>query len=483
MRLRVRLPRVNWPLRARLTLWYMFLLACLLALFDVALYSTLSLNLRREIDQSIAARAGEVSSAIMEVLVARSDPRTYLLQGRIVLPTIDVFASPGIYVQVLSANGQVVAKSGNLGEQRLPFLLEDFAAMAQGTASALKTASASGANVRIANAPIMLEDNLVGVVQVGRSLSEMQRTLRELLYLLLGGTALGLLVATGVGSFIAKRALAPVDAATRAAQGIVDAQGLSQRLDYQGPPDEIGRLALTFNRMLERIELLFRLQQRFTADVSHELRTPLTTIRGYLDLLARAELDGDPAERAQVLRIAQEEVERMSRLVADLLLLAQADSGVKLDKIPVELDTLLLDVYRQERPLAGEVQFRLGAEDQAVVMGDPDRLKQLLLNLVDNALKYTPPGGQVTLGLSRAEGWAAVAVMDTGLGIPAEDLPRLFDRFYRVDKSRSRPQGGTGLGLSIARWIAEAHGGSIEVQSEVGKGSTFTVRLPLAPSQ
>jgi heavy metal sensor kinase len=483
MRLRIRLPRLNWPLRARLTLWYISLLACLLALFDMALYSTLSLNLRREIDQNITARASEVSSAITEVLVARSDPRTYLLQGRIVLPTIDVFASPGIYVQVLSANGQIVAKSGNLGEQRLPFLLEDFAAMTQGAADALKTVSAGGADVRLVSAPIMLEDNLIGVVQVGRSLSEMQRTLRALLYLLLGGTVLGLLVAMGVGGFLAKRALAPVDAATRAAQSIVDAQGLSQRLDYHDPPDEIGRLILTFNRMLERIELLFRLQQRFTADVSHELRTPLTTIRGYLDLVARAELDGDLAERAQVLRIAQEEVERMSRLVADLLLLAQADAGVKLDKISVELDTLLLDVYRQEKPLAGGVRFHLGAEDQAVVMGDPDRLKQLLLNLVDNALKYTLPGGQVTLGLSREEGWAAVTVMDTGPGIPAEDLPRLFDRFYRVDKSRARPQGGTGLGLSIARWIAEAHGGSIAVQSEVGKGSVFTVRLPLAPGQ
>jgi two-component system OmpR family sensor kinase len=184
-----------------------------------------------------------------------------------------------------------------------------------------------------------------------------------------------------------------------------------------------------------------------------------------------------------VLRIAQEEIERMSRLLADLLLLAQADAGVKLEKRPVELDTLLLEVFRQEKPLAGEVQLRLGTEDQATVLGDPDRLKQLLLNLVDNALKYTLPEGQVTLGMSREGGWATVTVIDTGPGIPAEDLPRLFDRFYRVEKSRSRPQGGTGLGLSIARWIAEAHGGGIEVQSEVGKGSTFTVRLPLAPGQ
>ncbi|HID63510.1 MAG TPA: hypothetical protein EYP49_12340 [Anaerolineae bacterium] len=165
----------------------------------------------------------------------------------------------------------------------------------------------------------------------------------------------------------------------------------------------------------------------------------------------------------------------MSRIVADLLLLAQADAGVELEKKPVELDTLLLEVYRQSQLMADGVEVKLGHEDQAVVMGDADRLKQLLLNLVDNAIKYTPPGGEVRLSLYREQGWVQVAVSDTGMGIPPEDLPHIFERFYRTDKARRR--GGTGLGLSIAKWIAEAHGGHLTVESEVGKGSTFTLWL------
>ena len=175
----------------------------------------------------------------------------------------------------------------------------------------------------------------------------------------------------------------------------------------------------------------------------------------------------------------------MGRLAADLLLLAQAEAGITLAKQPVELDTLLLDVYRQARMLSTGVKVRMGPEDQAVVMGDPDKLKQLFLNLVDNALKYTPAGGEVILSLRRetqgtGQGWACVHVADTGKGIPQEELPHIFERFYRVDRARSPGQGGTGLGLSIAQWIAQAHGGSIQAQSQVDKGSVFVVRLPLA---
>ncbi len=181
----------------------------------------------------------------------------------------------------------------------------------------------------------------------------------------------------------------------------------------------------------------------------------------------------------------------MQRLVTDLLLLAQADAGVQIQKQIVELDTLLLDVFRQARLTTTSVKVSLGGEDQAQVIGDPDRLKQLFLNLMDNAIKYTPSGGQVTLAFAREGDWVRVSVADTGVGIPAQDLPRVFDRFYRVDKARARDAssfdlrsgpsgGGTGLGLSIAKWIVDQHGGRISAQSQVGKGSTFTVWLPLA---
>jgi signal transduction histidine kinase len=161
-------------------------------------------------------------------------------------------------------------------------------------------------------------------------------------------------------------------------------------------------------------------------------------------------------------------------------LLAQADAGIALQKNLVELDTLLLDVYQRARRTANGVKVSLGSEDQAQIMGDADRLKQLFINLVDNAIKYTPSGGEVKLSLEREAGWVRVAIADTGVGIPAADVPRIFDRFYRVDKARARDKGGTGLGLAICKWIAEAHGGRIELQSQVGKGSTFTVWLPSA---
>ena len=242
------------------------------------------------------------------------------------------------------------------------------------------------------------------------------------------------------------------------------------------PTDELGRLTDTINDMLGRLETLFQMQQRLVADVSHELRTPLTTIQGNLDLLRRGAAD-DPAMRGEALHAIGAETERMRRLVNDLLLLAQADAGLKLILQPVELDTLLLDVYRQTNVMAGGVALRLGAEDQAMVQGDADRLRQLLLNLVVNALKYTPAGGEVTLGMRRSDGWVQVSVSDTGVGIAPEDLAHIFDRFYRADPSRAC-SGGFGLGLPIAQWIAQAHGGRIEVVSELGKGSTFTVWLP-----
>jgi signal transduction histidine kinase len=235
--------------------------------------------------------------------------------------------------------------------------------------------------------------------------------------------------------------------------------------------------------MLERIEQLFRAQQQFVADVSHELRSPLTAIRGHLDLLRRGAFE-NAADRDDSIAAIDSESARMQRMVQDLLLLARADAGIQMQKQPVELDTVLLDVYRQVRMTTTGVKVSLGSEDQAMVMGDVDRLKQLLLNLADNAIKYTPAGGEVRLSLERDSEWVRVSVADTGVGIPEQDVPKIFDRFYRVDKSRTHKPSddgvGAGLGLAIVKTIVGAHGGRIEVASQVGKGTTFTVWLPLA---
>jgi signal transduction histidine kinase len=311
------------------------------------------------------------------------------------------------------------------------------------------------------------------------SLQGVESTLRRAAGLMAGGTLLAVLLAALVGYAMARAALRPVDRVTQTALLITRAEDLGRRLEAPSQQDEVGRLSATFNEMLGRLDALFHAQQNLVADVSHELRTPLTTIQGNLDLLRRGALEDSPA-RGEAIRAIESDINAMSRLVADLLLLAQADAGVKLELHPVELDTLLLDVYRQAQTLSQGVRVKLGAEDQAQVMGDPDRLRQLLLNLVDNALKYTPNGGEVTLSLQREAEWVRVSVSDTGIGIAPEDIPHIFERFYRSDKARTRgSRAGTGLGLAIAKWIAEAHGGRIAVESQPGNGSAFTVWLPL----
>jgi len=214
------------------------------------------------------------------------------------------------------------------------------------------------------------------------------------------------------------------------------------------------------------------------ADVSHELRTPLAAMQGNLEVLDRGAAR-DPELLAESLADMRREVARLIRMANDLLLLAQSEAGVQLRDEPIELDTLLLEVHRDLRPLAGDVQLRLGHEDQIVVQGDRDRIKQALLNLGINALQHTPSGGTVTLGLTRQDDYAVLTVSDSGNGIAANDLPYIFDRFYRADRSRSRHQGGAGLGLAIVKWVAEAHNGRVEVTSAPGTGSQFSLLLPL----
>jgi signal transduction histidine kinase len=295
---------------------------------------------------------------------------------------------------------------------------------------------------------------------------------------------------------------------TQAARRI-GAERLAERLEGAEADDELGRLAHTLNEMLARLEAGFAQVRRFSADASHELRTPLTILKGEIEVALRSARE--PAEYERVLASALEEVERMARMVDDLLMLSRADAGaLRWDRGLVELDRLVEDVAKQGEALGRgrAIQVAIQSLEPLIVNGDEQRLRQLLLNLVDNAVKYTPQGGRVTLSLRRAGGasgypvtpqpeaspdspiarfpdrptpeWAEIAVRDTGVGIPAESLPRIFERFYRVDDARSRDAGGTGLGLCIARTIAEAHGGGIEVESVPGAGSTFTVRLPLA---
>jgi heavy metal sensor kinase len=313
---------------------------------------------------------------------------------------------------------------------------------------------------------------------IARSTEQIDQALAGLVRTLAIAVPLALALAAGGGVFLARRALNPVDKIAQTAQQIEESD-LSQRINVN-TKDELGRLAATLNAMIARLEKAFQRQRQFTSDASHELRAPLAVIEAESSLALQKERP--PSDYRQSLDTISQESKQMSSLIEQLLTLARADAGkeqwdfteVNLGKLITNLSTDV-EVLCQEKGLT----FRLGQTQDLVVKGDQARLRELVMNLLDNAIRYTPAPGTVSVSLRHQGQMAVLAITDTGVGIPVEEIPFIFERFYRVDKSRSRTNGGTGLGLAICRHIVEAHGGKIEVESQVAVGSTFSVRLPL----
>ncbi len=313
-------------------------------------------------------------------------------------------------------------------------------------------------------------------------LSTVERPLNQLLLILGIFSPIAVLLLSFGGWFLAKEALAPVDRIIRQVNDI-DAANLKQRLPRPESRDEIGRLVDTFNSMLDRLEESFTKVRQFTGDASHELRTPLAILQGETEVCLRWAKDLE--EYRQTLESNLEEINRMGRIIEDLLTLSKEEAGTA----PLVLETfnltdLLQDLYLQGKTLGQprdiDVSLKMEVSEDPEMRGDKWRLHQMLLNIVANGVKYTPDGGRVEIVLRVDDGHAVVSVSDTGIGIDAEHLSRVFDRFYRTDEARNRSEGGTGLGLAIAQLIAKAHNGRITVSSTVGKGSTFTCYLPLA---
>jgi signal transduction histidine kinase len=329
--------------------------------------------------------------------------------------------------------------------------------------------------------PVMVDEFNVGVLQAGTSLSAVDELRAKLLRSLV---MIGLLitgVAASFGYYMARTALSPLATVTEIASEITRSDDLSLRIpEGQQKTDEVGRLITAFNATMVRLEHLFNAQRRFLADVSHELRTPLTVLKGNASLMRRMnQLDMEALDNMN------NEIARLTRMVEDLLLMAQAESGrFEMDLAPVEMDSLLLEVYQQAIVLAGEhKQMRIEEIDQLVVLGDRDRLKQVLLNLLSNAIKFTDNEGEIKLRLFRLEDEVRLVVEDNGQGIDESEINHIFERFYRVEQSRTKmidyDQKGFGLGLSIAHLIMTRLDGRILVDSEVGVGSVFTMCLPL----
>ncbi|MDH4268776.1 MAG: ATP-binding protein [Dehalococcoidia bacterium] len=317
-----------------------------------------------------------------------------------------------------------------------------------------------------------------GALIIGRSTKQIDQALHGLVRTLVIAVPLALALAAGGGIFLARRALKPVDKIAHTAEEIEETD-LSRRINVN-TKDELGRLAATLNAMIGRLEKAFQRQKQFTSDASHELRTPLAVIEAESTLALQKERP--PSDYRQSLETISQESRQMSSLIDQLLTLARADAGkeqwnfteVNLGKLISNLSTDI-EVLCQEKGLS----FQLGQAQDLVVKCDEARLRELFMNLLDNAIRYTPSPGTISVSLHREGQMAVVAITDTGIGIPAEDIPFIFERFYRVDKSRSRVEGGSGLGLAISRHIAEAHEGKIEVESQVGSGSTFSVWLLL----
>ena len=445
-------------IRLRLAVAFTLLVGLILLLTGEVTYQLLRHSLLAQIEQDVVRRA-----------------QAFGRTGSPAPRDLNPFAAPDVFLQVNRADGTVSARSANLGTRTLP--------APPGSRGRAVEARVGGHTVFLSSAALPGGTTVI----VARSPLSTYHALAVLDNLLTGVTA-GAMVLTALASWLyARAALRPIDRVVRAAGAVRDSRDLTQRVSHRGPPDELGRLVATFNGMLVELDAAYRSLDRsnermrqFLADCSHELRAPLTRVRSAMDLLGRLG-DDDPEFRSRTITAAVTETDRMSALVRNLLLLARADAGANIGRRPVQLAGVLTAVSDRAGRMRDGVTLHIppaGSPDGVVIDGDADHLEQLVLILLDNALKYTPPPGDVWLGTHVTGPEVLITVRDTGLGIPAEDLPRVFDRFYRGRNASAAS--GTGLGLAIGQWIAGQHGGHIDSASTPGGGSTFTIHLPLA---
>ena len=451
-------------LRLRLTLLYSTLMGAILLVISASVTLVINRVLFQQVDETL-----EKAQAIVFKKIKEDD------LGRVVADLSANDIGSDVYMQIWGLDGVLQDNYRTLNNfEEVPF---DNSGLHQNSPLYSEFARPEW-HIRVLSIPLEQEGRRLATLQLASRLDAVdaaQEDLTEILSIIWIVAVLfsGIAVWVTMG-----QTLKPLAAITETVEQINRADDLSRRIPYSGSDDdEIGNMVSSFNQTLERLEALFTSQQRLLADVSHELRTPLTVIKGNVDLMRRMK-SLDPESLASI----DQEAGRLTRLVGGLLLLAQAESGkLALAMNKLELDLLITEVFSEMSILAAnKVHLHLNEIDQVYVNGDRDRLKQVFINLVANAIQYTPQGGDVYISLEHIKDQARVIVRDTGPGIPAEDLPHIFERFYRAEKSRTRGRStGFGLGLSIANWIVEKHGGRIEVVSREGKGTTFAIWLPL----
>ena len=477
--------RVPASIRTRLSAWYAGVFALLLSGSALAGYAFLQHTTEQRIDEYLAETAGAVAGA-MEFERVSGKPFETILED-----VLEEFRMHDIAVIVLdrASNGMFKVDLGarrrstpprTHAAQQVPDLQTILASTKPTDQTIFATGSGESGRVRVGALPYRLgrRDIVIGAV---RSLDSQDRTLREARYALGFGIPLLLLVATAGGSLLARKSLDPVAAIAEQAARI-GATSLHERVAVPNPRDELGRLAAVLNDLLERLDRSFDEQRRLMADASHELRTPVAIISGEAEL-ALSRDTRSPAELRDALQRVRAESDRLKRIVDDLFLLARAESGDPI-MVPREvyLGEVAADSVRAVRSLAEQKRVALsfmGSEDLPF-RGDEALLRRLFVNLLDNAIKYTPSGGDVTLSAERQNGDYLVTVADTGPGIPPDAQPHIFDRFYRSERDRrTSATSGAGLGLAIAAWVAQTHGGSVSLESSTSRGTKFAVRLPV----
>jgi heavy metal sensor kinase len=466
--------------RARLTLLYMLIFGVLLGVFSLSLYALIHKDARDRSDLSLMTTARTVANLFHHEMIENGQQEEVA-----VVHALREYQQPNLYLaifrddQLLAASRKEKAESEPADKQPAAAATREF--LAQAVASHAPVGDTITINGRdewrlVAYAPGgEVAEFVIVVAESRRELIDRMRALREIFLLCL---PVMLLMAGFAGYLLARKGLAPIAEMTARAERI-SAESLHERLPVINKNDELGKLARVFNDLLARIESSFDGMRQFTADASHELRTPLAIIRGEADVALSQ--DREPEEYRETLEIIQDEARLLSGIVDDMLSLARADAGqrgLKLEEF--YLNDLVEECLHSARALALNKSLSLNFEssDETAVRGDEDLLRRMVVNLLDNAIKYTPDGGSVSVKLWRENGMVRLRVTDNGIGIPAEAAARVFERFYRVDKARSRAEGGSGLGLPIVKWIAEAHHGSVNLESAPERGSSFTVSIP-----
>jgi two-component system OmpR family sensor kinase len=456
--------------RSRLTLWYLAFFSLLFLLFSLFLHGMLASDLERRLDESLSVEANTAAALLAdEYGEMKGDP---VAAAREVLGDLRL----GGTTVVLLAGGRVLGSSAPIPQDELADIVRR-ATAGPGPRQVLGVphAGPNGARAAVDRVSLGGQDYLVLAVEaldeVAADLAVLRRVLLLALPLLIGLAGIG-------GYWLTSRNLAPLESMAAQARRITHSN-LETRLEIGGAAQELTMLAASFNELLARLDQSFDHMRRFVADASHELRTPVSIIRGEADVaLSR---DRSAAEYRQALAVVLDESRRLSRLVDDLLNLARADAGrVKLRLEEFYLDDLLAECCRSAQTLAGARRIALECRSPGDVAfrGDEELVRRMVMNLIDNAIRYTPEGGRVTAALEVRGGDVAIRVSDTGAGIAPEAVPYVFDRFYRGDQARSRQDGGFGLGLAIVKWIAESHQGAVNLATTPGAGSSFTVTLP-----